>query len=130
IRRSPCCVQRRRTRGWHASFPRFPTRGVKAPDGGAASPVRGNRAFRRGSRARSGLPRDALDRYPKDGRNRMLGAPAPARRRRLSVLASTVLAVLLGLTAASLAPAAVPSPTLEGPITSPGSAFIASTAFD
>jgi len=60
----------------------------------------------------------------------MLGAPAPARRRRLSVLASTVLAVLLGLTAARLAPAAVPSPTLEGPITSPGSAFIASTAFD
>src|SRR5262245_746685 len=40
------------------------------------------------------------------------------------------LAVLIGLAAATVASAAVASPTVEGPITSPGSAFIASTSFD
>src|SRR5215813_6075613 len=40
------------------------------------------------------------------------------------------LAVLIGLGTATVARAAIPSPTLEGPITSPGSAFIASTSFD
>jgi hypothetical protein len=39
-------------------------------------------------------------------------------------------AIVLALAAAMRASAAVPSPTLEGPITSPGSAFIASTSFD
>jgi hypothetical protein len=108
--------------------PALPTRSVKAPDGGAASIIRGNLALRWGSRARSGLPRDALHRYREDGRNCMR-APTPVRRRRRGVLIWTPLAVLLGLTP-TLAPAAVPSPTLEGPITSPGSAFISSTSFD
>src|SRR5206468_1865248 len=41
------------------------------------------------------------------------------------------LAVLLPLmTLASLARAAVPVPTIEGPITSPGGAFLQSTTFD
>ena len=40
------------------------------------------------------------------------------------------LAVLIGLATATVAAAAVPSPTVEGPITSPGSAFIEATTFD
>ena len=53
------------------------------------------------------------------------GGFSPARRRFLSGLA-----VLIGLATATVARGAVPSPTLEGPITSPGSAFIESTSFD
>jgi hypothetical protein len=56
--------------------------------------------------------------------------PARARWRCRSVPVLTLLAIALALAAATRAPAAVPSPTLEGPITSPGSAFIASTSFD
>src|SRR5215468_9056360 len=59
----------------------------------------------------------------------MAPTPASGRRRRRSVLLPACLAVPLALTAA-FASAAVPSPTLEGPVTSPGSAFIASTGFD
>ena len=54
---------------------------------------------------------------------------SPARRRPGGIPVS-VLAVLIGLATATAATAAVPSPTIEGPITSPGSAFIESTSFD
>jgi hypothetical protein len=60
----------------------------------------------------------------------MPSTPAPARGRDRGVPGSTFLAMVLALTAATRAPAAVPSPTLEGPITSPGSAFIEATTFD
>ena len=53
------------------------------------------------------------------------GGSSSARRRLLCGLA-----VLIGLATATVATAAVPSPTVEGPITSPGSAFIESTSFD
>ncbi len=53
------------------------------------------------------------------------GGSSSARRRLLFGLA-----VLIGLATATVATAAVPSPTVEGPITSPGSAFIESTSFD